>query len=124
MVLFVFCKQKTAYEMRISDWISDVCSADLHRQGDVGLQQRHPDLAQRGVHVLLAERAAARQLLEDAGKPFLKAVEHRGRSIPVSKLRQAKRTSSQCATLADWRGHPPPVLHALGVPCAGAVTLA
>src|SRR3546814_2356910 len=28
---FVFFKQKTAYEMRISDWSSDVCSSDLHR---------------------------------------------------------------------------------------------
>src|SRR3546814_1370299 len=28
-VLFVFFKQKTAYEMRISDWSSDVCSSDL-----------------------------------------------------------------------------------------------
>src|SRR3546814_7340092 len=27
-VLF-FCKQKTAYEMRISDWSSDVCASDL-----------------------------------------------------------------------------------------------
>src|SRR3546814_7397909 len=27
--LFFFFKQKTAYEMRISDWSSDVCSADL-----------------------------------------------------------------------------------------------
>src|SRR3546814_7336070 len=24
-----FCKQKTAYELRISDWSSDVCSSDL-----------------------------------------------------------------------------------------------
>src|SRR3546814_3965920 len=28
-MVFVFCKQKTAYEMRISDWSSDVCSSDL-----------------------------------------------------------------------------------------------
>src|SRR3546814_20846486 len=28
-VLFFFFKQKTAYEMRISDWSSDVCSSDL-----------------------------------------------------------------------------------------------
>src|SRR3546814_20933361 len=28
-VCFFFCKQKTAYEMRISDWSSDVCSSDL-----------------------------------------------------------------------------------------------
>src|SRR3546814_5646607 len=27
--LLFFCKQKTAYEMRISDWSSDVCSSDL-----------------------------------------------------------------------------------------------
>src|SRR3546814_8101099 len=29
IISFVFCKQKTAYEMRISDWSSDVCSSDL-----------------------------------------------------------------------------------------------
>src|SRR3546814_9231653 len=29
--LFFFFKQKTAYEMRISDWSSDVCSSDLNR---------------------------------------------------------------------------------------------
>src|SRR3546814_3402973 len=27
--MFFFCKQKTAYELRISDWSSDVCSSDL-----------------------------------------------------------------------------------------------
>src|SRR3546814_11215554 len=31
MVLLFFFKQKTAYEMRISDWSSDVCSSDLSR---------------------------------------------------------------------------------------------
>src|SRR3546814_3170142 len=29
---FFFFKQKTAYEMRISDWSSDVCSSDLSLQ--------------------------------------------------------------------------------------------
>src|SRR3546814_3529332 len=29
-VLGVYYKQKTAYEMRISDWSSDVCSSDLY----------------------------------------------------------------------------------------------
>src|SRR3546814_415226 len=29
IVVFFFFKQKTAYEMRISDWSSDVCSSDL-----------------------------------------------------------------------------------------------
>src|SRR3546814_1309596 len=29
LTVFFFFKQKTAYEMRISDWSSDVCSSDL-----------------------------------------------------------------------------------------------
>src|SRR3546814_7914711 len=32
--VFFFFKQKTAYEMRISDWSSDVCSSDLGRGAD------------------------------------------------------------------------------------------
>src|SRR3546814_9531424 len=37
-VTFFFFKQKTAYEMRISDWSSDVCSSDLffRRHGQNG----------------------------------------------------------------------------------------
>src|SRR3546814_20028661 len=34
--LICFFKQKTAYEMRISDWSSDVCSSDLHVAGLAG----------------------------------------------------------------------------------------
>src|SRR3546814_5530798 len=32
LFIFFFFKQKTAYEMRISDWSSDVCSSDLGKQ--------------------------------------------------------------------------------------------
>src|SRR3546814_5330708 len=32
VIFFFFFKQKTAYEMRISDWSSDVCSSDLGTQ--------------------------------------------------------------------------------------------
>src|SRR3546814_5032981 len=44
---FFFFKQKTAYELRISDWSSDVCSSDLlrlrHRFGPrVARRQREP----------------------------------------------------------------------------------
>src|SRR3546814_10414935 len=39
--MFVFFKQKTAYEMRISDWSSDVCASDLDA-GEIGrLFRRH-----------------------------------------------------------------------------------
>src|SRR3546814_5435048 len=36
MCYVCFFKQKTAYEMRISDWSSDVCSSDLHAQEIAG----------------------------------------------------------------------------------------
>src|SRR3546814_6582277 len=29
LIVVCFCKQRSAYEMRISDWSSDVCSSDL-----------------------------------------------------------------------------------------------
>src|SRR3546814_14050465 len=38
-----FFKQKTAYELRISDWSSDVCSSDLLQRAD-----HHQDPDQRG----------------------------------------------------------------------------
>src|SRR3546814_509858 len=40
--MFFFFKQKTAYEMRISDWSSDVCSSDLEQQRHA--LHRQPDL--------------------------------------------------------------------------------
>src|SRR3546814_6422813 len=47
-----FFKQKTAYEMRISDWSSDVCSSDLDADGDgtaevVGAGRRADELGTR-----------------------------------------------------------------------------
>src|SRR3546814_1563047 len=50
VVLFFF-KQKTAYEMRISDWSSDVCSSDLCRwwQLPPGEHQGHPPFRSRSI---------------------------------------------------------------------------
>src|SRR3546814_2455472 len=39
LVVFFFFKQKTAYEVRISDWSSDVCSSDLGVAADLGAGQ-------------------------------------------------------------------------------------
>src|SRR3546814_4401255 len=44
-MLFFFFKQKTAYEMRISDWSSDVCSSDLE---DVGEDRQRGGHHERG----------------------------------------------------------------------------
>src|SRR3546814_7564099 len=47
LFIFFFFKQKTAYEMRISDWSSDVCSSDLYVPGadphDDGAEAADPD---------------------------------------------------------------------------------
>src|SRR3546814_3652152 len=48
-----FFKQKTAYEMRISDWSSDVCSSDLRADAHL-LDRAAPDAA---VHAARAEPA-------------------------------------------------------------------
>src|SRR3546814_8459265 len=61
-VFFLF-KQKTAYEMRISDWSSDVCSSDFHQPflGDELVEHRLGVLEQ-------ATRAFAHDLVvEDRG---------------------------------------------------------
>src|SRR3546814_2074222 len=63
MLVFFFFKQKTAYEMRISDWSSDVCSSDL---GALYLVPYHEEFAaevQRAAALL--EKAAV--LAEDKG---------------------------------------------------------
>src|SRR3546814_9936705 len=65
-VLFVFFfKQKTAYEMRISDWSSDVCSSDLVIR----------DLAAQGMTMLVvthemafAREVASRVIFMDQGR--------------------------------------------------------
>src|SRR3546814_1377497 len=48
-VVFFFFKQKTAYEMRISDWSSDVCSSDLYfRRGAARRPRRRGPAAPPG----------------------------------------------------------------------------
>src|SRR3546814_4704265 len=49
VILFFFFKQKTAYEMRISDWSSDVCSSDLAMVG----RGAHDRQAQRDVDAVV-----------------------------------------------------------------------
>src|SRR3546814_8635263 len=52
MFIFFF-KQKTAYEVRISDWSSDVCSSDLRlRPQPLAVLQVAAGLQARGLHLL------------------------------------------------------------------------
>src|SRR3546814_2599009 len=60
VVLFFFFKQKTAYEMRISDWSSDVCSSDLP-VGDVAEAGDDREDQIEGADVLMVGRAEPTQ---------------------------------------------------------------
>src|SRR3546814_19502261 len=53
MCFFFFFKQKTAYEMRISDWSSDVCSSDLAQGADDKCRnaEQKSEAEQRDVHL-------------------------------------------------------------------------
>src|SRR3546814_6388235 len=53
--MFFFFKQKTSYEMRISDWSSDVCSSDL---GDAAQPRRDREADDRDLHQPLASESA------------------------------------------------------------------
>src|SRR3546814_2028552 len=53
LVFFFFFKQKTAYEMRISDWSSDVCSSDLDAEFVVLIARAMP-----GGHIGIVAKAA------------------------------------------------------------------
>src|SRR3546814_12177177 len=72
LVLYLFFfKQKTAYEMRISDWSSDVCSSDLRRPFEVALESARARVAQTSARVELARQqlSRARQLLDRQNIP-------------------------------------------------------
>src|SRR3546814_9200318 len=58
-ILFFF-KQKTAYELRISDWSSDVCSSDLIPVEPVTEQWRKPAIALRRFECVEAPVGQAR----------------------------------------------------------------
>src|SRR3546814_3711024 len=73
---FFFFKQKTAYEMRISDWSSDVCSSDLMQHGQ--FRRRRPVGPQ---HVEETVFRVVRIL--HAAKPVKADFERRSRSSDV-----------------------------------------
>src|SRR3546814_7347689 len=67
-VCFFFFKQKTAYEMRISDWSSDVCSSDLQQPfGQVPfLSEGELDMFESGAGLLHLARKSEKLMPRDA----------------------------------------------------------
>src|SRR3546814_16859118 len=95
--VFFFFKQKTAYEMRISDWSSDVCSSDLRRhRADIHGEGRHVqqvvedarDFREQHADVLAARRCGdAEQPLDGEHKGVLLTQDRKsvveGKSVSV-----------------------------------------
>src|SRR3546814_10130471 len=86
--VFFFFKQKTAYEMRISDWSSDVCSSDLvhaHGREEPAQFAVFADLEQHAVEV--TPRRVENPLLA-AGRSPIEALEHVGkeRFVQLSRI--------------------------------------
>src|SRR3546814_3309996 len=81
MVCFLFFKQKTAYEMRISDWSSDVCSSDLPVRSVVS--QRKPQERQGTMTEAKDGYGIGARLVRKEDARFL-----RGRGTYVADVRQ------------------------------------
>src|SRR3546814_17524072 len=83
LLVFFFFKQKTAYEMRISDWSSDVCSSDLGSSEEHTRAERHAASGQRR-HVLQERRMHPRFLVEQvaAVEEDFPGVAARGVGVP------------------------------------------
>src|SRR3546814_9463559 len=75
-----FSKQKTAYEMRISDWSSDVCSSDLARH--VGQDRQLHDIV--------------RDLRRRRGRACAEARQQRGADSRSEERRVGKECVSTC----------------------------
>src|SRR3546814_16958334 len=112
MVCFVvfFFKQKTAYEMRISDWSSDVCSSDLRRRTKRSGEARSAWLAPRTCAALHAWLKRA----EIPAGPVFRRVPSAGRlGEPLLGQAIARRftTLAEAAGLAATRvsGYSPPI---------------
>src|SRR3546814_2370881 len=82
-VLFFFFKQKTAYEMRISDWSSDVCSSDLvtpRRDGQLVIE----DAACRAFAGQIENRVIGQ--IDDRRRIGLRAEIDRQRPRPIERI--------------------------------------
>src|SRR3546814_3542957 len=87
-ILFFFFKQKTAYEMRISDWSSDVCSSDLQQAASAKAEQQMAQLLDEAVAKGLAQKTA-----RDRARRIRQSLSHRRLRAPVTAKAGSDRKS-------------------------------
>src|SRR3546814_4065639 len=100
---FFFFKQKTAYEMRISDWSSDVCSSDL--------VQADTDRGAQGVALAARHRIGAIVGGVEGARPVVArqadAAEGRGGGGTVGRARsEERRVGKECVSTGRSRWSP------------------
>src|SRR3546814_9196073 len=95
---FFFFKQKTAYEMRISDWSSDVCSSDLADRDIVAAVETLLEF------VLLDRRLAARD--EDFAAGDEAAIEHVVDVVDLHLRSEERRVGKECVSTCRSRWSP------------------
>src|SRR3546814_12582182 len=113
-MIFFFFKQKTAYEMRISDWSSDVCSSDLlgdpgHADAADADEMDGPDIAANAFHRSSILEGAGFDVPADAR--IAKLFHQIGK--PVCRIGPADRSRPSGAVGERLRLHPHPQ-HRLG----------
>src|SRR3546814_9211018 len=106
--LFVF-KQKTAYEMRISDWSSDVCSCDLNSDGEeVEFHRVRFPVARGMTQALVGERLDTSPALQRETTHFWNWLGEEPNGIAKSTGRMARseerRVGKECVSTgrASW----------------------
>src|SRR3546814_10295802 len=103
MVVFFF-KQKTAYEMRISDWSSDVCSSDLLAFEPLRLDILSPSIRYDGVPRLSAS-SRRRFELELLREPTTSSTSQRdARSLTARS--EERRVGKECVSTCRSRWSP------------------
>src|SRR3546814_6781986 len=103
--MFFFFKQKTAYEMRISDWSSDVCSSDLYKarfKVDPGV---YAPYAYDGAWNMITAMKEAGSAKPEAYLPKLAALQRTGATSQRSEERSVgKECVSKCSS--RWSTYP------------------
>src|SRR3546814_5168005 len=107
VLLFLF-KQKTAYEMRISDWSSDVCSSDLEmRLGRLDSDDFARAFARVAVDRGAGVRCAARvRIAFEPAQPHFEQRDQRGHAAPVERRPEARRGGKECVRTCRSRWSP------------------
>src|SRR3546814_15210402 len=101
--MFFFFKQKTAYELRISDWSSDVCSSDLR---EVQLAFRQPGrVAEMAIQEGDVVTAGTRMALLDA-QPYEDALAAAEAAVRVAQRSEERRVGKVCVSTCRSRWWP------------------